>query len=255
MVRLLGIQFRTNETARAHEQVSLRRELGPAVTIDFVSALDAHPLWLGEESLYPRYHGVVLGGSGDLDFDGRRDQNDPARLLSYQLLERLRPFFHTLFTHDIPTLGICYGHQILGAFAGARVHHDPEQAKTRSHPVRFLINHTEYFIFSDLPATFHAHYGHKDVLDQIPPGATLILDGGAACRVSGLQYGKNIYTVQFHPELTRRDITERIRLSSRTLPEGVIAQEIFSDDPNSHRIVQNFGRCVAALAEARGWLT
>lgn len=249
IVKILGIQFRENENSIAQEQASIRRELGTEVVVEFVSALDESVKWNNPDEMMASYQGVVLGGSGEFDFDGNRADDDRQKQMSQVFLERLTPVFQYIFAHDIPTLGICYGHQILGAFAGAQVQYSPEQKKTRSHEVRLLVDAHEYFLFADMPDSFAAHYGHKDVLDRVPEGAVLLMSGGDECQVSALQYKNNIYTTQFHPELTFADMVERIKNSPGYLPEGVLAEEIFADEPHSNKILENFGKLVERQAQ------
>lgn len=244
MVNILGIQFRTTEAAIMRERVSLERQLGSRVVLECIDALDTNRAWTDPEIILAGYAGVVLGGSGDLDFDGDRPIDDEVRQISQEILERLRTVFQYIFDHDIPTLGICYGHQILGSFAGAEVRCDASQRKTKSHKVQFLVNKHEHFLFTDLPDTFYGHYGHKDVIDRVPEGALLLLQGGEGCQVSALQYKKNIYTVQFHPELTYLEMVDRIKSSPGYLPEGVVAEEVFKDDPSSNLILGNFAKLV-----------
>ena len=243
--KILTIQFRTNIASKEQEQASIVREAGIYTDIDFTDALDEAIDYNYPETLLGKYSGVLLGGSGDLDFDGNRDENDEVRSISYELLGRLRPLFTYIFDNDIPTLGICYGHQILGAFAGAQVRYDEQQKKTCSHEVKLMVNKNDHFIFTDLPDSFHAHYGHKDVLDQVPEGAVLLMNGGDRCKVSALQYKKNIYSVQFHPELTYDDMLARITSSPGYLPEGALVEELFKDEPDSNRILRNFSKFVA----------
>ncbi len=244
MPKILTIQFRTNEFALEQERMCLARELGDAVQVDFISALDTTIDWNYPETIVNSYSGVVLGGSGDLDFDGNREPDDEVRKISLELVGKLRPLFQYLFDNDIPTLGICYGHQILGAFAGAQVHCDTTQKKTKSHEVKLLVDKNDYFLFTDMPNSFYAHYGHKDVLDRIPDGAVLLMNGGDQCRVSALQYKKNIYTVQFHPELTYIDMVNRVKGAKMYLPEGVTVEEIYKDEPHSNVILRNFAKLV-----------
>lgn len=243
--RILGIQFRRSETSVIHEQKCIGRAIEGIADITFVSALDTDLSWDAPEALLKNIDGVVLGGSGDFDFDGGRPQDDPDRQMSYVLLERLRPLFAYIFEHDIPTLGICYGHQLLGAFAGAVVHNDHTQKKSRSHEVRLLAEAKDHFLFSGMPDSFQAIYGHKDSLDRVPDEAMLIVEGGQACKVSALQYKNNIFSTQFHPELTYQDIIERIKSSPGYLPEGVAVEELFKSDDNANKIVKNFGLYVA----------
>lgn len=247
--KILGIQFRKNPTSIQLEQDSIRREVGDAAGFYFVSALDTSIDWNNPVSMLSGYHGVILGGSGDFDFDGGRPEHDADKQMSYLFLERLRPLFKHIFEHDLPTLGICYGHQILGAFAGAQVVNDEVQKKSRSHEVKLLVDVDDHFLFTDLPQQFFAHYGHKDSLDRIPDGAVLLVEGGEACRVSALRYQKNIYTTQFHPELTVSDMLLRIQNSPGYLPEGAVVEELFRDDPSSNLILRNFGKLVTAYAQ------
>lgn len=243
--KILTIQFRSNPSSREQEQAAIVREGGVYAEIEFVSALDESINWAEPATLMVPYQGVILGGSGDFDFDGGRALDDAARQQSYRFLEQFRPLFQYLFDHDIPTLGICYGHQLLGAFAGAQVRRDEVQKKTRSHQVKLMIDKNDYFIFSDIPDTFYAQYGHKDSLDRVPEGAVLLMNGGEACKVSALRYKNNIFTTQFHPELTLEDMLARMQASPDYLPEGVIAEEVFKASPDANRILRNFGKFVA----------
>lgn len=244
MSKILAIQFRTNLNSITLERKSIVREIGDNAEVSFISALDTTLDWHLPETITEKYTGVILGGSGDLDFDGGRPEEDEVRIMSYEILDRLRPLFTYLFDHDVPTLGICYGHQILGAFAGAEVHSDLTQKKICSHEVKFVVDKNDHFVFSNLPEAFYGHYGHKDVLDRVPEGAILLMNGGEKCRVSALQYKNNIYTLQFHPELTVSDMIDRVKNSPGYLPEGVTIEEIFKDDPSSNTILQNFGAFV-----------
>ncbi len=249
MTKILAVQFRINQFALEQEQKCFKRELtkDSIVEVDFVSALDKSIDWNFPEIILEGYSAVVLGGSGDLDFDGQRAVDDEVRKISLELVGQLRAFFQYLFDNDIPTLGICYGHQILGAFAGAQVHCDEGQKKTRSHEVKLLVDRKDYFLFTDLPDSFQAHYGHKDVLDRVPEGAILLMSGGEECQVSALQYKNNIYTVQFHPELTLEDMVFRMKHSPGYLPEGIIAEEIFKAESHSNIILRNFGKLVVSI--------
>ncbi|MEY3784438.1 MAG: hypothetical protein RLZZ230_760 [Candidatus Parcubacteria bacterium] len=248
--KILGIQFRRDNEALAAERATYEREVGTYVDMEFINALDDVLDWKHPEVLLAGYQGVILGGSGEFDFDGNRAETDPARAMSYILVEKLRPLFKYIFAHDMPTLGICYGHQLLGAFAGAQVCCDREQSKTGSHEIRLIVNKADHFLFADLPESFFAHYGHKDALDRVPEGATLLMSGGNKCKVSALQYKNNIFTTQFHPELTYERMVSRIKQSPGYLPEGTIAEELFRDAPYSNTILHNFGKFVALRSAA-----
>lgn len=247
--KILTIQFRKSALTIEHEQMCVVREIGDSADVDFIDATSDVVDWNYPETIMDNYDGLILGGSGDFDFDGNRSDDDEDKRISYELLGKLRPLFEYVFEKDVPTLGICYGHQILGAFAGAQVHYDEGQAKSRSHEVKLLVDKGDHFLFVDLPDTFSAHYGHKDALDRVPEGAVLLMEGGEKCKVSALQYKTNIYTVQFHPELRFEDMVDRIKNSPGYLPEGTLAEDLFKTDASSNLILRNFGKMVATHAQ------
>ena len=241
---ILLIQFRQTVITAELELTSVSRELGSSIAVCAQSALQQDFDWLNPREILAKYNGVIFGGSGDFDFDGSRELDDPARLMSYTLLERLRPLIQYIFEHNVPTLGICYGHQLLGAFSGVAVRHDATQNKTRSHSVRVLPNAYNYFLCANLPPTFKAQYGHKDVLERVPEGATLMIEGGDECQVSALKYSDVIFSTQFHPELNFEDMQKRVEATPGYLPEGVLVEEIFEDAPDANIILRNFGELV-----------
>jgi GMP synthase-like glutamine amidotransferase len=243
--KIISFQFREKPEAIELERNSICRCVLDFVEVDFVCALDGTIDWNKPEHIIAGYSGVIFGGSGDFDFDGGRSVHDYARKTSEEILERLKPLLTYIFEHDIPTLGICFGHQLIGAFAGATVTHDKAQEKTCSHCVTLLVDDERHVLFSNLPKTFMAHYQHKDALDRIPEGAKLLANGGDGCKYSVLQYKNNIHTTQFHPELDLDDIHSRAKVIPNYLPEDVQVEDIFSQDISSNFILHNFAKFVA----------
>lgn len=240
--KILLLQFRMHAKAADLEKDSIGRELGDSVNLTTHCVLSKTELLLNEVK---KFDGVILGGSGDLDFDGGRDDFDTARLQSRLLLDDISPTLDYVFMNDIPTFGICFGHQLLGAFNNVDVHHDKTQHKMKTHEVDLLPGADSYSIIKNIPKTFAAHYGHKDVLDKVPVGATLLASGGDSCKISALAYGKNIFSTQFHPELSLDDLRMRVANIPNYLPEGCCLEDLYKEAREANKFLANFAKLVA----------
>lgn len=106
---------------------------------------------------------------------------------------------------DIPVLGICFGHQMIGVLFSAEISvgrrikgmqkieiiKDDELFKGIKHNSQFLDHHTEYI---SLPEDF------------------ILLAKSSTCEVEAMKHkNKKIYGVQFHPEVSGKDGMRLIR--------------------------------------------
>jgi anthranilate synthase component 2 len=98
----------------------------------------------------------------------------------------------------LPILGVCLGHQSLGAAYGGRVVH----AKTLMHGKTSQIRHRSTDIFADLPNPFEATRYHSLAVarEGLPPElvVTAETDDG---EIMGMRHRElPVFGVQFHPE-------------------------------------------------------
>jgi GMP synthase (glutamine-hydrolysing) len=126
---------------------------------------------------------------------------------------------------------------------GGYVSHDESQNKAGSFDVVLTADGLTDRLFSALPDTFVAQYGHKDSVTSLPRGATLLAQG-PACRFSALRYGRSVYSVQFHPELDADGVMSRIRNTVGYLPAGVDPCSVVRPSPHASRIVPLFVECI-----------
>jgi GMP synthase (glutamine-hydrolysing) len=97
---------------------------------------------------------------------------------------------------EVPLLGICFGHQLLGHALGGRVARNPLGREMGS--VEFVVSEADPVVGG--PGSWLVNSTHVDSVVELPPGARVIgstqLEPAAAVRFGPLAWG-----VQFHPEL------------------------------------------------------
>lgn len=207
---ILVIQFRTDDSKK-HEQVCIPdkfvRHERDRVRLHFISAFEDVHVWDDPQKLLNGFDGVILGGSSEFYFGGNPT---PEKEEMHQfMLQRVQPFVRYLLEYDIPTLGICFGHQMLGYFLGAEVVNDPHQAESGSFQVCLADDGKRDVLFRDIPDDFISFFIHRDSLAHLP-NECVLLARGPKCKVAAFRYKKKIYGLQFHPELEKKDVAARM---------------------------------------------
>ena len=62
-----------------------------------------------------------------------------------------------------------------------------------------------------LPQEFNALVGHKEAVQELPPGA-VHLASSERCPFQMIRYGQNVYATQFHPEADGQVFADRIKI-------------------------------------------
>lgn len=102
-----------------------------------------------------------------------------------------------IYNLDIPVLGICYGFQRMTYDLGGRV----ELSGTREFGRSNITFDMETPLFQGVPDGFVSWMSHGDSIVELAPGFTLIA-GTTHHPAAAYNRNKNMYGLQFHPEVT-----------------------------------------------------
>src|SRR5512145_1093914 len=101
------------------------------------------------------------------------------------------------FTGKIPVLGVCLGHQCLGAIFGGKV----DRAQRLMHGKTSPVTHNGQGIFKGIPSPFEAMRYHSLVVYDPIPAELEVTAITAEEEIMGLKHkDHHTYGVQFHPE-------------------------------------------------------
>lgn len=148
--------------------------------------------WLPLEQAGPppgHYSGlIILGGT----MNACDDQ-------AYPHLRQVVDLIHQFSRAEHPILGICLGAQLIARAFGGRVYANPmpELGFTRVYAVN---NGADDALLQDCPAELHLMQWHFDTF-ELPAGAELLMTS-QTCHNQCYRIGRNIYGLQFHPEVT-----------------------------------------------------
>ena len=149
--------------------------------------------------------GVLVGGSGDYSAAGHGPWLDRA-------LDSLR----TAIASGLPVFASCWGHQALARALGGTCETVIERQELGTPTVSLTPAGRDDPLFAaspgwePLPTDFRAVAGHEDSVTALPPGAVL-LARSKACEVQAYRLpDRPVYATQFHPELGRDGLLERI---------------------------------------------
>jgi GMP synthase (glutamine-hydrolysing) len=160
--------------------------------------------------------------------------------------ERTAQWLRGAVAQKIPTLGICYGHQLLAYALGGEVGDNPGGCEYGTVEVSLSEAAGQDPLLGGLPARLQVHMCHTQSVLRLPEGAVRLATGerddNAAFRVGECAWG-----VQFHPEFDAdvvRAYIQHMHLLLRAEgqdPEALKAGTV--DTPYGSKILGRFSKC------------
>ena len=234
-MKILLLQYTKRQKEQKENFLRIFDKLGlKDIELDTFSVLDEAP----DKELLKKYDRFIFGGS-EFSFEGINESED-VKQKARELALRSKDFVHALVSSSVPSLAICFGHQVFAFSFGAKVGHDSCRFKAGAFKVEILPSASSDPIFDGLPQSFLAAYMHQDTAFDAP-GEAQVLANGERCNFAVLKYGKNSYTTQFHPEFDK----ETLLKNYKRIPHYFKRQEFWTEDlikdtPEANKILKNF---------------
>ncbi len=137
-------------------------------------------------------------------------------------LVRERAYIEHALQERVPTLGICLGAQLIAHALGAEVRENAHR-EIGWHKVHRTLDAAKHPSFRDLPDTFEALHWHTETF-AVPDGATA-LAASEACSDQAFALDNDVLALQFHLELSPKQLEGLIHACPDDLVEGAYVQD------------------------------
>lgn len=116
-------------------------------------------------------------------------------------IRRTADWLREVGERGVPTLGICFGHQLIAKAFGGVVDYNPEGLEVGTTALRLTSAAASDPLLMDLPSEPPVHVSHWQAVLEPPPGATVLAETAADCH-HAFRIGSAVWGLQFHPEFT-----------------------------------------------------
>jgi GMP synthase (glutamine-hydrolysing) len=144
---------------------------------------------------------------------------------------------------QIPTVGICYGHQLLAYALGGHVDFNPKGREVGSIAITLQPEAQDDPLFCDLPNEIVVQLSHRQAVLALPPDVTHLASSSMA-EHQAFRYGEQVWGMQFHPEFDEQITRAYVTYAQTDLAaEGQNPAAIYADvqpTPLGRKIMQRF---------------
>ena len=153
------------------------------------------------------FSGVIVGGGPGCISDPPEAKSATEARIEAAIMS-LMP---EITTRDFPYLGCCYGIGILGHHLGSAVSKARFGEPVGTSDCVLTSEGRADPICDGMPDAFQAFVGHKEAVQALPEGCSLLISS-PACPIQMIRAGENVYATQFHPEADGQVFADRIRI-------------------------------------------
>ena len=147
------------------------------------------------DNLNPEEYSAIIVGGSPFDISTPEDRKSAIQKKIEAGFNRL---LEQVVALDFPFLGACSGNGLLGSYLGTTVSTRYGEA-VGCVTLDITEAGKQDKLLRGLPDRIDVLLGHKEAVDTLPGGATLLMTG-SGCPVQMFRVGENVYATQFHPE-------------------------------------------------------
>ena len=151
----------------------------------------------------------------------------------------------SLLHAEVPLLGICYGHQLLGRAMGGHVGYHPRGKEVGTFAIRLRSESSNDPLFGKCPRQFPVHATHAQSVLTLPPEAVLLAENDFEPH-HAFRLGRCAWGVQFHPEYNSHVMRDYVTAQADSLTQAgqevrVLLQNV-QETPEANGILSNFAK-------------
>lgn len=166
------------------------------------------------------YNGIILTGAYD------------SLTKPYKYLKSLEQVFDTIIRHEVPTFGICFGHQLINLLMGGEISRNPVGPEMGVSTISLNFEaRTDKHFGTGVPGKVEVYESHFDIVSQAANCMTRLAWNDMA-QYQATRFSNFIYSTQFHPEFTAPIMEHFIRKFYNEIKSAHRLDPVFVDHPD-----------------------
>jgi len=170
-------------------------------------------------------------------------------------MDELTKWLRRAIEQRTSVLGICFGHQLIAHVLGGTVAPNPNGCELGTVSLTFTEAWRGDPLFGNLPQGAKVQVHHYESVASLPRGARVLASNGHEPH-QVVRYARNIWGVQFHPELNADVMRELIASDAPKLAsEGVDVEKVLAsiaDSSSGNLILRRFRELADTLGDVQG---
>jgi GMP synthase (glutamine-hydrolysing) len=231
-LKILLLQIRNQPQVREEEFASFVAYSGlPAKQIDILNVFDT-----------PKFDAAVLTGYDAL-FVGGASEASVLEPLEYPFVDSCIALLRHCVNNSVPVFASCFGFQLAILALGETIIRDKTDYEMGTLPIQLTELAGNDPVFAGMKSGFPAVSVHKERATELPDGCEL-LAYTESCIHSFRVCEKPFWAFQFHPEVDRDTLVQRLTLFKSQYTDGddhldkVLAEAV--ETPESNQLVRRF---------------